>query len=158
MGGAFPGSGPDPGLIVVAEDRRQIGFLFGFLILVFAAALGRGLAGAQTAGGRAAAAIFCVVILVAVIAGLISLLRRPARLEVSADAIRFVRRDGHAAVLSRQSGNELRFVKQHRGAFSRIWTLGVTITGTDTVIDLPGFFARNSVRQACSARGWRFVN
>jgi hypothetical protein len=61
-------------------------------------------------------------------------------------------------VLSRQSGNELRFVKQHRGAFSRIWTLGVTIVGTGTVIDLPGFFARNAVRQACSTCGWRFTN
>jgi hypothetical protein len=47
----------------------------------------------------------------------------------------------------------LRFVKQHRGAFTRIWTLGVTIVGTGTVIDLPGPFARNTVRQACSTCG-----
>jgi hypothetical protein len=87
-------SGADLGSIVVAEDRRQIGFLFGFLILVFAVALVRGVAGAQTTAGRAAAGVFCAVVLVVLMAGLISLLRRPARLEVSADEIRFVRRDG----------------------------------------------------------------
>jgi hypothetical protein len=158
VGGVFPGATPEPGAIVVAEDRRQIGFLFGFLILVFAVALGRGVAGAQTVTGRAAAGIFCAILLVVVIAGLISLLRRPARLEVSADAIRFVRRNGQASALSRESGNELRFVKLHRGALSRIWTLGLGVVGTDTLIELPGFFARNTVRQACSSCGWRFVN
>ncbi len=143
---------------MVAEDRRQIAFLFGFLILVFAVALGRGVAGAQTVAGRAAAGVCCAVLLVAVTMGLISLLRRPARLEVSADTIRFVRRNGRAAGLTRQPGHELRFVKLHRGALSRVWTLGLGVVGTDTVIDLPGFFARNTVRQACSSCGWRFVN
>jgi hypothetical protein len=159
VGGAGPGSAPDPGsIVVVGEDRRQIYFLFGFLVLVFAVALGRGVAGAQTTAGRAAAGIFCVVLIVAIIAGSISLLRRPARLEVTADAIRFVQRNGQVSVLSRQSGDELRFVKKHAAPLSRIWTLGVTITGTDTVINLPGFFSRNAVRQACRARGWRFAN
>ena len=79
------------------------------------------------------------------------MIRRPARLEVSADAVRFVQRDGRASALSRQSGNELRFVKQHRGALSRTWTLGVGVAGTDTVIELPGFFARNAVRKACGS-------
>jgi hypothetical protein len=158
VGGVYPGATPDAGSIVIAEDRRQIGFLFGFLILVFAVALGRGVAGAQTVAGRAAAGLFCVLLLVAVIVGLISLLRRPARLEVSADAIRFVRRNGQTSALSRESGNELRFVKLHRGALSRIWTLGLGVVGTDTVLELPGFFARNTVRQACSSCGWRFVN
>jgi hypothetical protein len=143
---------------VIAEDRRQIGLLFGFLILVFAVALGRGVSDAQTTAGRAVAGIFCVLLLVVVVAGLVSLLRRPARLEVSADTIRFVRRNGQTSVLSRQSGSELRFVKLHHGALSRIWTLGLGVVGTDTVIDLPGFFARNTVRQACSSCGWRFVN
>jgi hypothetical protein len=86
------------------------------------------------------------------------MIRRPARLEVSADAIRFVQRNGHASVLSRPSGNELRFVKQRRGALSRIWTLGVALAGTDTVIELPGFSARNAIRRACGSCGWSFVN
>ena len=118
-------------------------------------ALVRGVAGAQTTAGPAAAGVFCAVVLVVLMAGLISLLRRPARLEVGADEIRFVRRDGQVSALPRQSGHELRFVKQRRGAFSRVWTLGVGVVGTDTVIDLPGFFARNAVRQACAARDWQ---
>jgi hypothetical protein len=158
VGGDFTVRGPDRESIVVAEDRRQIGFLFGFLILVFVLALARGVTGAQTTGGRVAAAVFCVVIIGVLAAGGFRMIRRPARLEVSADAIRFVQRDGHASVLSRQSGNELRFVKQHRSALSRIWTLGVGLVGTDTVIELPGFFARNAIRNACSSCGWRFVN
>ena len=39
---------------------------------------------------------------------------------------------------------------------SRIWVLGLTIKGTDTVMDLRGEFPREEVRQACLARGWRF--
>jgi hypothetical protein len=158
VGGVYPGGAPDPGSVVVAEDRRQIWFLFGFLILVFAVALGRGVAGAQTSTGRGVAGIFCAVLLVTVIVGLVSLLRRPARLEVSADVIKFVGRNGRASTLNRDAGNELRFVKLHHGALSRIWTLGLGVVGTDTVIELPGFFARNTVRQACSSCGWRFVN
>lgn len=158
MGGVFPGGAPEAGSVVVAEDRRQIGLLFGFLILVFAVALGRGVSGAQTTAGRAVAGTLCILLLAAAVAGLFSLLRRPARLEVSADTIRFVRRNGQSSVLSRQSGHELRFVKLQHGALSRIWTLGLGVAGTDTVIGLPGFFARNTVRQACSSCGWRFVN
>jgi hypothetical protein len=158
VGGAFPGSGPDPGSIVVAEDRRQIGFLFGFLILVFVLALVRGVTGGQTTGDRVAAAVFCVVVIAVLAGGGFWMIRRPARLEVGVDAVRFVQRDGHASALSRQSGNELRFVKQHRSALSRIWTLGVGVVGTDTVIELPGFFARNAIRKACGSCGWRFVN
>lgn len=158
VAGDFTASGPDSGSIVVAEDRRQIGFLFGFLILVFVLALARGVTGAQTTGGRVAATVFCVVVIGILTVGGLRMIRRPARLEVSADAIKFVQRDGHASVLSRQSGNELRFVKQHRGALSRIWTLGVGVVGTDTVIELPGLFARSAIRQVCSSCGWSFVN
>jgi hypothetical protein len=54
--------------------------------------------------------------------------------------------------LSRQQGDELRWVKQLRG---RTWRLGLTIAGTDTVM-LLGSFSKKLVRQACLARGWRF--
>jgi hypothetical protein len=63
-------------------------------------------------------------------------------------------------VLAAAAGRPVRlrpgFVKRHAAALSRIWTLGLTIVGTDTVITLLGFFSRNAVRQACRARGWRF--
>jgi hypothetical protein len=48
----------------------------------------------------------------------------------------------------------LRWVKQLRG---RIWKLGLSIVGTDTVIFL-GNFSRKTVQQACVARGWCFAD
>lgn len=60
------------------------------------------------------------------------------------------------ALLSRKCGDELCFVMQHRGAMSRVWVLGLTIKGTDAIIDLRGEFSPDAVRQACIARGWRF--
>lgn len=153
MGGIGPGKAPDSGTIVVTESRQQVGILFGFLALAAIVALARGVAGAQTASGRVVAAVFCAILVVAFIAGWIVMARRPARLEITMDAIRYTQRNGQVSTLSRQSGDELRFVRRHRGA--RIWTLGLTIAGTGTVITL-GFFSRNAVRQACRTRGWRF--
>jgi hypothetical protein len=43
------------------------------------------------------------------------MLRRPARLEITEDAIRYTERNGHVSALSRQSGKERRFVQRARG-------------------------------------------
>jgi Na+/melibiose symporter-like transporter len=155
MGGVGPGHARDPESIVVAESRSQMAVLFGFLLVVFAAALIRGVTGATTTTGRVAAAVFCAVLILAIAWGWTAVARRPARLEISRDAVRFMSRQGKASALSRESGDELRFVKQHAGPLSRIWTLGLTVAGTDAVLLLPGFFSRSEVRQACRAQGWR---
>jgi hypothetical protein len=110
-------------------------------------------AAAQTGSGRVAVAVFCGILVVAFIAIWMVTIRRPARLEITPDTIRYVQRNGQVSSLSRQSGDELRFDQRPRGF--RIWTLGLTIAGTDTVIIL-GFFSRDAVRQARRARGWRF--
>ncbi len=60
------------------------------------------------------------------------------------------------AVLSRQSGDQLAFVLQHRGAMSRVWVLELGVKGTGTVIHVRGEFPRAAVRQACIAHGWQF--
>jgi hypothetical protein len=158
MGGVGPGSAPDPESIVVAESRSQMAILFGFLVAIFALALVRGVTGAATTTGRVAAAVFCAALILAVGWGWAAMARRPARVEITKDAIRFVSRSGKPSALSRQSGDELRFVKQHAGPLSRIWTLGLTIAGTDAVLLLTGFFSRSEVRQACRAQGWRVDN
>ncbi len=154
MGGVGPGHARDPESIVVAESRSQMAVLFGFLLVLFAAALIRGVTGARPRPGgwppRCSAPFSSSPSL-----GLDRGSRRPARLEISRDAVRFMSRKGKASALSRESGDELRFVKQHAGPLSRIWTLGLTIAGTDAVLLLPGFFSRSEVRQACRARGWR---
>jgi hypothetical protein len=142
----------DPGATLIAESQAQVSILFGVLTLAFSTALATGVTGAQSGSGRVATAIFCGLLLGACVAGWIVTLRRPTRLEVSEDAIRYVRCNGQAATLTRQPGAELRFVKHHRG---RIWALGLCVAGTDTIIFL-SLFSRSAVRQACLARGWRF--
>jgi len=144
-----------PGPTIVAASRWQVSMLFGFLTLAFAVALARGGIGAQTTSGTVAVVVLCAVLLAVFISAWIRALRRPARLEITEDAIRYVRRNGPPAILSRQQGNELSFVRTNRGG--RNWTLGLAIAGTDTVMDLGLFFSRKSVRQACRARDWRFA-
>ena len=152
--GIGPGKAADSGTgtTIATQSRRQVGFLFGFLVLAFAVALVRGVTGAQTTSGRVAATVFSGILVAAFIAGWVVMIRRPARLEITEDAISYVPRNGRVSSLSRQWGDELRFVQRLRG---RIWTLGLTIVGTDTVITL-GFFSRKAVKQACRAHGWRF--
>jgi hypothetical protein len=43
-----------------------------------------------------AAVIICGFLIVLILRGWIMIIRRPARLEVTTDAVRFVRRNGHA--------------------------------------------------------------
>jgi hypothetical protein len=148
-----PGNAPDPGAIVVSESQSQIGILFGFLSLAFAVALARGEAGAQSTPGRAALAVIFGILVLVCVRAWIMMIRRPARLEIAGDVIRYVPRHGPASVLSRQQGDELRVVKRRQGP--RIWALELTIAGSGTGIVL-GFFSRDAVRQACLARGWRF--
>jgi hypothetical protein len=158
VGGADPEIAPDPGSIVVAENRSQISLVFGLLILLFAAAIARGEAGAQSTAGRVAIAIIFGILIVLIARAWIALVRHPSRVEVSENAVTFVRRNGQSSALSRQHGDELHFVKQRAGAMARTFTLGLTIVGTDSVLALPGFFSRNQVRQACRSRGWRVDN
>ncbi len=156
VSGIGPGEVPDPGVTVVAEGQQQIGITFGFLILVSAVVVVRVVTGGQTNTGGVVVAILFGIFLVALIAGWIVRSRRRARLEITEDAIRYVGRDGRVATLSRQQGDELRFVKRHAAAMSRVWTLGLTIVGTDTVITPLSLFSRHAVRQACRTRGWHF--
>jgi hypothetical protein len=156
VSGAGPGEAPDTGAIVVAESQRQIGIMFGFLILVFAVAVVRVVTGGQANTGGVVVAILFGIFLVALIPVWIVRSRRRARLEITEDAIRYMRRDGQVSTLSRQQGDELRFVKRHAAALSRTWTLGLTIVGTDDVITPLNLFSRDAVRQACRARGWHF--
>jgi hypothetical protein len=143
---------PDPGAIVIRESRAQVSFLFGLLTAACAAVLSRGVSGTQSTAGRVAVVAVFGGLLAVLIAGWIAMLRRPCRLEITEDAVRYVQRDGQVSTLSRQHGDELRWVKQLRG---RAWRLGLTFVTTDSVM-LLGTFSRKAVQRACLARGWRF--
>jgi hypothetical protein len=147
------GGAPGPGAIVVSESQSQIGILFGLLSLAFAVALARGVSGARSTPGRTAVAVIFGILVLACVRAWIMMVRRPARLEIAGDVIRYVPRNGLVSALSRQQGDELLFVKRRQGP--RIWALELTIAGSGTGIVL-GFFSRNAVREACLARGWRF--
>ena len=153
---ADPGEAQDPGATVVAESHRQIGFMFGFLVLVCAVAVVRVVTGGQANTAAVIVAILFGIFLVALIPVWLARSPRRARLEITENAIRYVGRDGSVATLSRQQGDELRFVKRHAATMSRTWTLGLTIVGTDTVITPLSLFSRQAVQQACRARGWHF--
>jgi hypothetical protein len=112
---------------------------------------------ARTSTGRVAGAVVFGAVLVLLIVGWIRMNRRPrGRLEITGDAIRYVEPGGRVSALSRQSGDELAFFRQHRGAMSRVWVLELTVKGTGNVMHLRGAFPRAAVRQACIAHGWHF--
>jgi hypothetical protein len=159
--GTFPGTAPGSAATIVTESQLHISILFGFLSAVVAAALGRGVTGAQTAGGRAAVVVIFGFLLVLLIARWVIIARSPARLEITEDAIRFVPRKAQVRGLSRAEGDELRFFRRSAG---RSWILGLTVTAAGTAAE-PGqvlsplnFFSRKAIRQACRARGWRVAN
>jgi cytochrome c biogenesis protein CcdA len=139
----------------VAESRRQVAILFGFLTVAMAAALIRGVIGAQTTTGRVAVAVIFGVLLVVFLTGWVVSARRPAHLEITEDTIRYVTRNGQVTALSRQQGDQLRFTTRRAG---RIWTLGLSVVpGPGPVLTPLNFFSRKAVRQACQARGWQFA-
>jgi hypothetical protein len=96
-----PGDAPGPGAIVVSESRSQIGALFGFLTLAFAVALARGVTGAQSTSGRAAVTVIFGILVLVCVRAWIMMIRRPARLEIAGDVIRYVPRTGPVSTLSR---------------------------------------------------------
>jgi hypothetical protein len=157
VSGIDPGQGPAGDATVLVERRWQASIVFAFIGVACAVALLRGVTGPQSAGGRAAVGVLFGAILVLIIVGAIRWGRSPRRrLEITADAIRYVPPNGRVSALSRESGDELRFVLRHRGPMSRVWVLGLNIKGTDTIMDVQGEFPRDPIRQACVARGWRF--
>ena len=145
-----PGAGTDP--VIVQESRLSFSVLFGGLLAVFVLALVRGLAGAQTAGGRVGVAVICGVGAVLAAWAWAVVIRRRGHLEITGQAITYAGGKGRPVTLSREQGDVLRVVA--RGA-PRYPARCLTIQGTSTVIPL-GFFRLSEVRQACAARGWQF--
>ena len=151
------GQAPNQEATVFVERRWQSNIVLAFILVAFGVAFFNVIKHAQTSAGRVAGAVVFGAALVLLIVGWIRMNRRPRRrLEITGDAIRYVEPGGRVSALSRQSGDELAFVLQHRGAMSRVWMLELAVKGTGTVIQLRGEFPRAAVRQACIAHGWHF--
>jgi hypothetical protein len=138
--------------IVVRQSRLQRDGLFGGLLAVFALAFARGYPGAQTAAGRIAVTAFVGAVMAVLVLLWVRSVRRPCHLEISGQAITCVSAQAQPITLSRQGGDELRFVSVGSGRYRN---RGLTIGGAGTVIPLP-FFSAGEIRRQCVASGWRF--
>jgi hypothetical protein len=137
--------------LTVHPSRFQRDGSFGFLTLAFAAAIIRGATGTHRASTYVVVGIIAVLLIVTV-AFWIKLRRRPSRLEIGPDLIRFVdpvsktaerhlRRDGGGVVVG------------VRHASLRTWVAYISQPDTGTSIDLNSFKVKQ-VAEVCQAQGW----
>jgi hypothetical protein len=125
------GAGADP--IILQESRLLPNVLFGGLLAVFVLALGRGLAEAQTAGGRVAVGVIFGAAAALTAWAWVVVIRRRGRLEITGQAITYAgRKGGQPVTLARQQlsgvGEETRIIEPaevlalspERGAVPRI--------------------------------------
>jgi len=145
-----PGAGADP--IVLRERRLLPNVLFGGLLVVFVLALARGLAGAQTAGGRVAAGVGLGAVVALTVWMWAIVIRRRGHLEITGQEITYASGKGQPVTLSRQQGDVLRVVEKGAPRYPKPC---LTVQGASTVIPL-NLFRLSEVRQACTARGWQF--
>ena len=87
-------------MTVVRPSRLQRDGLFGVLVAVFVLVLVRGLAGAQTTGGAVAVAVFAGGVTAILLWAWIAAIMRPARLEITDQAVTLVDGRGKYAVFS----------------------------------------------------------
>ena len=138
--------------VLVAERRRGVDVLWGFLTLAFGAALVRGHLGAGTTIGRVAIDVAFGALLAGSISAWVWFRRHPARLEITPEAVVFAHRGQRGAVRLAAPG-ELYVHTTHLGA-DRLHFLKVL--GSDESIPLQ-MFDHEEVKAACRASGWRLA-
>ena len=127
---------------------------FGVLTGILAVALSPGFA-ARAVSFRVGWGVGYAIVLALLIAWWVRTLRRPARLEITGEAVRFLRGNGRQkAVLSREQGDELRIVEQRASQGGRRLWLAQLNSIMDRRIPV-NTFPVEEVRQACLARSWR---
>ncbi|HEY1639994.1 MAG TPA: hypothetical protein VGG35_04855 [Streptosporangiaceae bacterium] len=146
------GPGPAGSTVVVRQSHAQREGLFGGLVVVFVLAFARGFPGAATTAGKVAVTILCAGLVILIAAGWISILRHPPRLEISGPSISYIDGKGKVTTLSRESGDELRFVSTGSGRYR---SRGMMVSGSATILPLP-FFSAGQVREQTTACGWQF--
>jgi len=144
----------DSGVIVIEQHRRHT-VAISLMIVILAL----GLAVSETNPYSVASRIVIAVIFGAFIALCVwlwfALNRRRNRIEVSGDAIRYVRWSGEpVAVISRPEADELRILRRLSDRKLFLYDR-LVVPGTDAWMNLK-WFSAHAVRQACAARGWRF--
>lgn len=139
--------------VVVAERSGRVDFLWGFLSVVFAAALLRGHFGGPLTTGRIVADVFCAVLLALSVTAWIWFRRHPARLHVTREEVAFAHR-GQPNPTRLVGPGELYFRTTYMGGTDRLhWLM---LTGSEAAISM-NMFDHAEVEAACRANGWRFV-
>ena len=138
---------------VVHESSRNVNILWGFLSVAFAAALARGHFGAETSAGRLTIDLVFGGLLVASLVIWVITRRRPARLEITHDAITLAYEGKPGSIALRATGE----LYLHRPVIgTKVGPAYLKVTGSDDAIPIDTFnFAL--VRDACRAKGWRFT-
>jgi hypothetical protein len=146
--------GQDTGVIVI-KQRQKWTVSIGLMIVILA--LGIAIAEPQqpSTGNRIGVPIFFGFFIVLCIMIWIGSNRRRDQIEVTQDAIKYVRRSGRVALtLPRSEIDNLRIIR--RLSDRKLFLVDrLVVTGTDSWMTLHWFSTR-AVRQACLARGWRF--
>lgn len=142
----------DVSITVVGLSRLQRDGLFGFLTVAMAAALVRGLVGADTATGRLVIGVIFGILVALVVGAWIRVLRKNEHLEVSDTDILLVSTTAaRTQSFQRSNGEQLRFVAKAAG---RVTLFGLYQPGSDTTV-LLHLFSRNAVQEALLAHSWR---
>ena len=139
--------------VVVAERSRRVDLMWGFLTVVFAAALVRGHAGAGSTGAPTAIDLIFGVLTAGSIAAWVWFRRHPARLEVTPEAVVFAHSGQRGATRLAPPG-ELSIRTKLMGGKNPVQFL--ELAGTDLRIPM-ATFDHDRVQAACRANGWRFA-
>ena len=137
--------------IVVPENGAKVNLLFGFLVVMFAAALVRGHLGAETGTGRVAVDALFGTMLAGTIGTWVWLRRYPARLEISNETISFTHRGAKNPQRLLRSTGDL-YIRRFGGRHPRPY---LCTTGSEEGLLLL-MFDHEKVVQACVAQGWLF--
>jgi hypothetical protein len=140
--------------IVVAEKAHRVDWVWGFLAVVFAVALVRGLLGADTGTGRLAVGAGMGLLALGSGGGWWWFRRHPARLEVGPEEIGFAHRGRRRSATIRRETGDLEIRTTHVGGKNRLHFL--TATGTEEAVPLTTF-DHAEVETACRMQGWRFA-
>lgn len=147
------------GPITVTEDSSRVRTFFGTAAGVLALSTALGLVSADSGVVREWFALFMSIFIVPLVVFCIYVMRHPARIEVTKESIRFVRRNGReGAVLSRQHAgqydDEVTITRMRRGR--RTMTVLTLVRLTDQVIPV-ALFSADAIADACHDRSWRLT-
>jgi hypothetical protein len=139
---------------VVKEKSSRVDVIFLPMIAIFVVVLVIALRGAETSGGRVGASIVFGGLAVGFFALWLIMRLRPARLEVTREAVTYAKEKGKRSEQLLHTFGELRLVYVLMGN-SRQPEL--QLDGTEASINVNTFDAQQVLR-ACEDRGWQILN